>query len=80
MGAASFWLRLRDDCGGGVVSIEVRIKRLHAIANSVTLTENESQDIRDAAKLMELAEAWAAQPTQRNVAALSSHIKALRLS
>lgn len=57
-----------------------RIARLRAIANSVTLTENESQDIRDAAKLMELAEAWAAQPTQRNVAALSSHIKALRLS
>lgn len=57
-----------------------RIARLRAIANSVTLTENESQDIRDAAKLMELAEAWHAQPTQRNVAAVSAHLKAMRLS
>ena len=57
-----------------------RIARLRAIANSVTLTENESQDIRDAAKLMELAEAWSAQPTQRNVAAMASYLKAMRLT
>lgn len=53
--------------------------RLRALAASVTFSESEKQDIRDAARLMELAEAWHREPTQRNVASLSSHIKALQL-
>jgi hypothetical protein len=53
--------------------------RLRALAASVTFSEREQQDIRDAARLMELAQAWFNEPTQRNVASLSSHIKALRL-
>lgn len=34
-------------------------------------------DVRFTCRLVDLAEAWHAAPTQRNVAALSSHLKAM---
>jgi hypothetical protein len=40
--------------------------RLRALAASVTFSEREQQDIRDAARLMELAQAWFNEPTQRS--------------
>lgn len=56
-----------------------QIERLRLMCNSVCLTEREKQDLRDVCRLGELALAWHADPTQRNIAALSSHIKSLRM-
>lgn len=57
-----------------------RLHRLTAILCAGNFSDSEAQDIRDAMRLMELAEAWHREPTQRNVASLSSHIKSLQLT